>query len=271
MKKTIWGNCIVKNEENYIWFAVKSIINHLDKLIIYDTGSIDKTVEIVEELKKEYQGKIIFEKKGSVDPSGLTRLRQEMLDKTKSDWLLLLDGDEVWWEESIKGVIKRINGGKNCYAIVTPVVNLIGDIFHHQEDEAGEYKILDKKGHFNIRLINLTIPGLHLANDYPLEGFFEANGRLIQSIDEELVFVDLPILHFSHLKRSSVDDPATLHRQKIKIELGESFPKNFKYPEVFYLKRPKNVADPFKKMGFGYKLTAGMITPLKKIKRRLRK
>lgn len=269
MKKIIWGNCIVKNEDKYVWFAVKSVIDILDKIIIYDTGSVDRTVSIIEQLKKEYPDKIIFEKKGNVDPAGLTKLRQEMLDKTKSDWLLLLDGDEVWWENSICRTVDEINNNGNLYALVNPTINLVGDIYHFQEEEAGEYNILGKKGHFNIRAINRDIPGLYVKNPYPLEGFFDKEGNLIQSIDSKLKFIDAPILHLTFLKRSSKGGKATLHRDKMKLEIGKVFEKEFKYPEVFYIERPKEIENPFKKMDLGYKLSASVLTPLKKIKRRL--
>lgn len=271
MKKSIWGNCVVKNEDRYIWFTIKSVINHLDKLLVFDTGSTDKTAEIIKSLKNEYPEKIVFEEKGLVDAKGLTKLRQEMLDKTESDWLLLIDGDEVWWKASLEKTINKINeAGNNLYALVHPVINLVGDIYHHQEDAAGEYRILGKKGHFNIRAVNRKIPGLHLKNNYPLEGFYDENEKLIQSVDEKLEYIDGPVLHFSHLKRSSRDDKKTLHRNKVKVELGNKFPPGFKYPEVFYLPRPNNVADPFKKMGLGYKIRASIITPLKKVKRRIK-
>lgn len=271
MSKTIWGNCIVKNEDKYIWFAIKSVIEHLDKLLISDTGSNDKTVEIIKLLINEYPGKIIFEEKGSVDAPGLTKLRQEMLDKTESDWFILVDGDEVWWEESIVGVIDKINHqGDSLYALVNPVINLIGDIYHYQEEEAGEYNILGKKGHFNIRAINRRIPGLHLVNNYPLEGFYDEKDQIIQSFEEKLEFTDLPILHFSFLKRSTLDEKDTLHRNKMKTELGINFLKSFKYPQVLYKPYPKEVTDPFNKMSNSYKLKAAIITPFKKIKRRLK-
>ena len=47
----IWVNTIVHNEENFIWFAVMSVIDYVDKVLIYDTGSTDKTVEIIKEIQ----------------------------------------------------------------------------------------------------------------------------------------------------------------------------------------------------------------------------
>ena len=51
-KQTIWANTIVHNEENFIWFAIMSVIDWVDKMLVWDTGSTDKTVEIIEEIIK---------------------------------------------------------------------------------------------------------------------------------------------------------------------------------------------------------------------------
>ncbi len=263
MSKKIWGNCIVKNEDRYIYFAVKSVIEFLDKMLIWDTGSSDNTVEIVKGLINEFPGKIEFKAFGSQKPKGITSLRQQMLEASICDWIFILDGDEVWWENSIRKIISVIEKqGDNLYAIVTPVINLVGDIYHYQEEMAGKYEILGKKGHLNIRAINRKIPGLHLKGDYPLEAFYDKNDRALQMIDDKLKFIDTPYLHFTHLPRS------TSHR-KFKYELGIPFPKNFKYPEVFYLERPLEVPSPWVRMSSVYKIRASIETPLKKLKRRI--
>lgn len=269
-KVTIWGNMIVKNEDQFIWFSIKSVIDYLDKILIWDTGSKDDTVKIIKLLQQEYPKKVIFEEVGDVDVAGLTKKRQQMLDQTKSDWLLLVDGDEVWWKDSLEKTIDIIQNEK-IYAVVTPIYNLIGDIYHYQEESAGDYKILGRKGHFNIRFINRTIPGLHLENDYPLEGYYDNQNRLIQNIEEKLKFIDGPLMHFSHLQRSSLssDKKMTLHRNKVKYEIGKRFDKDFNFPEALYLSRPKIISSPWERMKKEYRLKAGFQTPLKKIKRKI--
>lgn len=267
--KKIWGHTLVKNEDRYLWFAVTSVINYLDKMLIWDTGSTDKTLEIIKLLKKEYPERIDFREIGQLSAQGLTDARQQMLEQTKADWLILVDGDEVWWEDSIKEVVTTINNqGANLYALINPVYNLVGDIYHYQDPTAGQYHIKGKKGHFNIRAVNRQIPKLHIKGDYPLEGFCDEAGKLIQERSEKLEFVDGPILHFSHLPRST-SIGFTLHRRKIKYELGITFPKGFGYPEVMFLKPPPLVRSPWQKMSWPFKLRAIVETPLRKVKRRL--
>lgn len=271
MKKIIWGNTIVKNEDRFLWFALKSIIDFLDKIIIYDTGSTDHTPKIIEWFKKKHPTKIEFNQIGEVDAKGLTKARQKMLNDSSCDWILILDGDEIWWEGSIKKVVSTINEtDNNYYALVNPVINLVGDVYHYQPAGAGNYEIINRKGHLNIRAINRKIPGLHIKNDYPMEGFYDNENQLIQKFGQDkLFFTDAPILHFTHLQRSTSKERVSIGRRKFKYELGLKLPKDFIYPKVLYEAPPGFVLSPWKKMSTYYKLRSFVETPFKKIKRKL--
>lgn len=271
MSLKIWANVLIKNEDRYLWFAVSSAIDFVDKVLIWDTGSSDKTLDIVKILEHKYPGKIIFAQKGSQSAEGITRLRQQMLEQSKCDWILLLDGDEIWWNKSLELISKVVkNNSRNLYAIVNPVFNLVGDLYHYQPESAGQYQLLGRKGHFNIRMINRHIPGLHIKGTYPLEGFYDGQDILIQQQDSHLKFVDAPLLHCSHLSRSTLssgDVAAVKRAKKKKYEFGKKFPSNFNFPEVLSQYRPDVVADPWGEMSFGFKLRAGIETPIRKLKR----
>ena len=60
MSLKIWANVLVKNEDRYLWFAVSSAIEFVDKVFIWDTGSQDKTLDIIKLLQEKYPNKIIF-------------------------------------------------------------------------------------------------------------------------------------------------------------------------------------------------------------------
>ena len=114
----------------------------------------------------------------------------------------------------------------------------------------------------NLRVVNLRTPGLHIKNDYPMEGFYDENNKLLQEIDEKLLFVDAPILHFTHLPRSRVKDGVS-GKRKIKHEIGIKFPNDFKYPEVLYEKTPDIIPSPWSSMPTLYKIRAVFETPFK--------
>src|SRR3989344_2523374 len=128
MNSNLTIHCVVKNEERWIWYALQSILDIADKVLVYDTGSTDKTVEIIETIKSK---KIIFEEKGEVDARGLTKLRKEQLAKTKTEWFLILDGDEIWPEQTKKELVRIIkHADKSKWGIIVRAWNFVGDIYH---------------------------------------------------------------------------------------------------------------------------------------------
>lgn len=269
---TICAHTLVKNEENYIWYSIKSVINWVDKILVWDTGSSDKTVEIVNEIKKLYPEKISFLEYGEVSGKDYWKPRNEMLKETKADWILTLDGDEVWWEDSIRKLVKltQIQSGWKVESVVVKTVNLVGDIYHYQEKEAGQYEIKDKKGHYNLRLFSTKIPGLKARGEHGQEGYFDGWRKSLQERNK-VHFLDASYMHFTHLPRtvSEKETEVPKRKSKLKYEIGLSFPLDYYYPEVFFIRRPKIVSSVWKKMAKDYKFRAYFETPFKKIKRRI--
>lgn len=263
----IWANTIVNNEERFIWYSVMSVIDYVDKVVIWDTGSNDNTIAIIKEIQELRKDKILFKELGLTDKYQFSQLRQQMLEQSKCDWILILDGDEIWSEKSINTVIKTIKEkGKEIEGIVVPCFTLIGDIYHYQETSAGKYNLLGRKGHFNLRAINKSISGLHVDLPYGREGYFDSDNKPIQE-REKIIFLDAPYLHATHLRRSDLNR----HYNKFKYEIGQKFNDDFVFPEVLYQDVPKLVPSPWTKMSNLYYLRALIETPLKKIKRQVLK
>lgn len=254
-------HCLVKNEENFIWYAINSVLPYVEKILVWNTGSTDKTVEIVKTIKSP---KIEFEEKGNVDSIAFAKLRQEMINKTDTDWIMVLDGDEIWWDEALRKVVAQLSGRQADYdLVVSPCYMVVGDIFHYQEESAGKYKIQGREGHLNIRFIR-NFTGLKVSGIYSNEAFEDSSGRKVQNFPKDKVFFsEEKYLHLSHLLRSAKS------RFKFKYELGIPFPKDFYYPEVLFRPRPEIVPSPWKISSKSYKLIAGIETPLKKGKRRI--
>lgn len=260
----IWVHTIVCNEDRFLWFAVMSVVDYVDRVMIWDTGSEDKTVEIIKEIIKTHGDKIIFKEVGRADRFQFTQMRQKMLNETEADWILILDGDEIWWKSSIKKVVDTIKkDGDKIDAIVVPFYVPLGDIYHYQEELAGQYKLLGRKGHCSLRLINKNIPGLHIDLPYGQEGYFDKDNLPIQQ-RQKVIFIDAPYFHTTHLPRSST---IRLYN-KVKFELGSKFPEGFTYPEIFSLHYPSIVSSPWQNAGFRFLLLAAILTIPRKMKRR---
>jgi glycosyltransferase involved in cell wall biosynthesis len=266
----ITAHVIVKNEENFIWYSVLSVINYVDEVLICDTGSTDKTIKIIDELIKKCPRKIKYKQIGTVDKNKYSEVRQEMLNITKNGWILILDADEIWWDESIMKVCNFVNNNEKYETVIVPTYNLVGDIFHFQEKSAGKYKFGNQEGHYALRLINKNIPGLHVVNEYGKEGFADSDNIDIQNRDiNKQKFIDAPYVHPTHLVRSSKDNEVMQRAKKMKYEIGEEFPIDFYYPESFFRARPSFVPNVWINMTLQFKLRAIVETPLRKIKRRI--
>ena len=76
---------ITKNEEDRISRCLNSIKSIADEIIVFDSGSTDKTVEIA----KQFTDKVFI-----TDWQGYGIQKQRALDKAACDWVLSIDADE---------------------------------------------------------------------------------------------------------------------------------------------------------------------------------
>jgi len=271
---TLWTHTLVKNEDRYLWYAVRSVIDHVDKVLLWDTGSTDNTVKIAEELKRRYPSKIEFREVGEVNPDQFTIIRQKMLNETKSDWVIIVDGDEVWWNDKIKEVRNIVDSrGKELDSIVSKYYNIVGDIYHFQDESAGRYNIDNKTGNLTIRAMNRNIKGLKFLKPHGQQGIYDGKGFSIQERDPKKRFWQdgYSYLHFSNMQRSSkrANDLIVPKRDfKLKHEIGHRFGRDFCYPESFFVGRPEIVENVWRKADAFYLLRSFAETPLKIIKRK---
>lgn len=262
---------MVKNEAKWLWYSVTSVINYVDKVLLWDTGSTDNSRKIEIELKKQYPDKVILNYREQNSPEDFTNVRQEMLDNTKSDWFLMIDGDEIWWEDSIAKVtevIKSNRSNNGIESIVVPTINLVGDIYHYQDKSSGMYKFGSLEGHYNLRAINRSIPGLHSQGIHGVWGWADGENKMIQD-RKTYKFIDAPYLHATNIQRSQKDNEVIKRNKKIKYELGVDFPKDYFYPEAFFKNRSDFVESPWQVSSDGFKVRALIETPFRKLKRKL--
>jgi glycosyltransferase involved in cell wall biosynthesis len=96
---------IVKNEEKVIERCLSSIAHLVDEIIVVDTGSTDRTKEIV----AEYTSNIYdFEWIGDFSAA-----RNFASSKATGEWILVLDADEYVDEENFKEFIREIKENNN--------------------------------------------------------------------------------------------------------------------------------------------------------------
>lgn len=274
----IWAHTLFKNEERWLWFSVTSIISHVDKLLLWDTGSTDKSWKIAEQLKAKYKNKIDIRQYGEVTTETFPKARQAMLDETTADWFIVVDGDEVWWESSIRKVIHSITSttsktGDKTECLIVPTLNLVGDVYHKLPEEAGRYQFGDRIGNYNLRAVRRDIKGLHSEGVHGIWGWADIKNNQIQNRNTYKL-IDSPYLHMTFLPRgqNKADDIEVPKRaKKLKYEMGQKLPTDFYYPESLFIEKPDFILSPWNTMTNEYKFKALIQTPFKKVKRLLYK
>lgn len=267
MKTKVIVHCLVANEERFVWYAINSVLPFANKIMVWDTGSSDNTVKIIKAINSP---KIELKELGLVDAQSHTIFRDKMLQETnkeKYDWLLILDGDEIW----TSGMLKKMIGEAEKYqpaAVVVRTVNFVGDIYHKEPDSAGHYRFADRVGHYNLRLINLKLPNLHVSGPHGQQGYY-SNKTLLQNlpVGKLLILDDVYYLHATHLERSPFDKLTLKRAFKRKFELGEKMDRGH-LPKIFF-DHPRHVIDVTKPMDFFTFGKCLLYTIPRRIKRRL--
>ncbi|HWR21606.1 MAG TPA: glycosyltransferase family 2 protein, partial [Verrucomicrobiae bacterium] len=107
---------VVRNEETNLSRCLESVKGVIDEIIIVDTGSTDRTVEIAQQY-----GAKIFSHRWDND---FAAARNVSLSHATSDWILVLDADETLAEED-RGRLRALlrPDGPTAYLlnIVSPV------------------------------------------------------------------------------------------------------------------------------------------------------
>lgn len=252
----VTAQMVVKNEENFVWFAVMAVLPFVHKFLVTDNGSTDRTWEMLNKIKSH---KLVLKRSSQ----SVIALRRKQLQETQTKWFLLVDGDEIWPKKQILKLLQII---KKCpekkIAVVNKTKNCVGDAWHYLPEETGKYEFFGKKGNFNIRLMRSS--PYRIKGSYPWEEY-RLKGQSINQQEEKLAYSSAWYLHCLHLKRSSTRERTT-GRRKFVIEKGISIKKS-ELPEVFFQKYPQGISDPLLKRNNYYEIKVSLISPMKRLKR----
>lgn len=120
---TIGGISVIRNEQDWVYYSLKSIQDYVDNFIVIENGSTDRTVpEILR------AGITPLYRDGSV-----AELRNEAASLTGCDWTWWIDGDEVWCNEDAERVVKYIkmyDDNPDVSILDFSLIRFVGDRFH---------------------------------------------------------------------------------------------------------------------------------------------
>ena len=126
MKPLIVGICLVKNEENFVAWALMNAIEFCDKILVLDNMSEDRTYEIVSTIAKEHDHVEVIRVK---DGNNTHRYIEEYAGKPV--WVIKIDGDEIFSPSGLSKLKNRLYAGEfdNFWMIEAPTLHAIGISF----------------------------------------------------------------------------------------------------------------------------------------------
>ncbi|WP_051621207.1 glycosyltransferase [Paenibacillus sp. UNC451MF] len=92
---TVTAAIMVKNEERCIERCLRCLIGAVDEIVVMDTGSTDRTLDIV----RQFPEVKLYETEWQ---DSFSQLRNEILPLLTSDWVLWVDADEVLHQDDAR-------------------------------------------------------------------------------------------------------------------------------------------------------------------------
>ncbi|MCJ7841932.1 glycosyltransferase [Lederbergia sp. NSJ-179] len=164
---------IVKNEEKFLKQCLESVRTLIDEIIMVDTGSTDRTIDIA----KEFQSQIFYY---SWDDH-FANARNSSLQKATTDWILWLDADEQLDHSKIEEIQQAVQRTE-AMALSLPIVNYSGDTLEESKDQAHlYYQPRLFRNYQDIRFVHRIHETLDIPNHASIE------------------YLDTPIYHYGYI------------------------------------------------------------------------
>ena len=72
-----------------------------------------------------------FEEKGNIDKKKIYSIRQEQINRTETDYFFIIDGDEIWYKDSLRKIKDKLMlTSGNVKLVWVEFYTPGGDIYH---------------------------------------------------------------------------------------------------------------------------------------------
>jgi glycosyltransferase involved in cell wall biosynthesis len=222
---------MVKNEEEFVGYVIMSMYDYVDEIIVTDGGSTDATVDIVKYIIKNYDKDNKIKYWEDLRPKNeLIHTRNDMLKKCHGDWILRLEGDEVYSKENAQKVVDYIKNSKIKGSILSvgwPYYFFVNDINTIVPvGEAHTYATIMIKNNKGVHAAHHDRGGNETFYD---EGWFTQDGKEVSiwhpKENPTQRVKDIAIHHYAGFKASTRHQDYMLKTKKVLFKEG--------HPEVF--------------------------------------
>lgn len=216
----ISGVIICKNEEKTIERCIKSIENKVDEIIVLDTGSSDRTIETVKNMKinKVKLYKTIWD-------NSFACARNRAISKTSCEWIFFIDADEYLVDDEMD--LHKI------LQIFDDFISIDRTIFSP--------KIVDSNGHCSIGVGRIFKKNVNLVyyGDVHEELRIKNKKGYVMPVN---ISLNIPLMHDGYTNEVMlIKDKLNRNLELIKKMLVQE-PKNLRWL-FFYLRDGENVLD----------------------------
>jgi glycosyltransferase involved in cell wall biosynthesis len=145
---------LVSNDCYWLPYVLWAAKDFFSEFIIYDVGSTDGTLDVIDRFEKIKGGPILIEKMPMVPPKAQLAYRNAPIAELITDYYLILDGDEVWPESSFLKLKEEMPGfiaSEKLYGVVKRI--------EVSEDLNSRYS--DLRGHHRLYHRSCTWTGKH--------------------------------------------------------------------------------------------------------------
>jgi glycosyltransferase involved in cell wall biosynthesis len=188
---------MVRNEYPTAFFALMSVLPVVSQAIVVDTGSTDGTVDILRRVRDAYPHKVrLYEFdlpdstqwsffKYTRENRELGRMRQWMNDRTETEYIWLIDGDEVYRDSTVRAVSDYLRRGMPSHVNVAflPLLWFAQDIHHIGDTNPRTYNITGRLFRRNGLHIKGSFPGEMAAYDGEVVGPDSRHAEILRQLE----------------------------------------------------------------------------------------
>lgn len=87
---------LTSNDVYWLPYVLDNLAGLFGRYVIYDVGSTDGTIDVIKHFASNEDAEVVVEELPMVEPKAQLAYRNAMIAEARSDYYLLVDGDEVW-------------------------------------------------------------------------------------------------------------------------------------------------------------------------------
>ena len=223
---------ITKNEEKYLEQCLNSVKDVVDEIIIVDTGSTDKTIEIAKKYcdmrvssrtRSQLTAKILDFK--WVDD--FSAARNESIKHATKEWVLVLDADEVIEKEDLGKIKNTIENPEDFAGFQLEQRSYINNFFEGAVKNDSDFELIKDYPfyipHFLVRLFknNLGLYFKHMVHELVEDSINEKNLKYRK--------IEVVLHHFGSLKDKNLISDKTEQYSRIILKQLKEEPESARY------------------------------------------